>query len=287
MAVLGLIVADNQHQKLEAERLLSVVESLDSHSSREDAEKSKARLIFHTAFGDLELARAAGTRLLEMERRGGNSAALLRALRWVSLPLRLLDDRQGAVAALVEAYQQASRLNLRGEMWNAAFYLQGVALDCEDLELALQWAPVVAGLTPDATAHTLGAGDFHYTRARIDFMRADFEQARKHLHESRSLKTAISPARGEQSLLALDVLLRVRTDESTIPGRLLRRLYQLHVATRDSGVWDFETAAVVAGLVHCGRVAEALAVNEYYMRVRRSRISNHPTLASAQAKLAR
>jgi len=287
MAVLALIVADNQHRKLEAEQLVNVVESVDSRSPREDTEKSKARLIFHTAFGDLETGLVAGVRLVDMERKGGNSAALLRALRWVSLPMRLLDDRRSAVASLTEAYRQASLLGLRGEMWNAAFYLQGVGLDCEDLDLTLEWAPIVAELTPDATAHTLGAADYHYTRARIEFMRGDFAQAREHLDQSRSLKTAISPARGEQSLLALDVLLRVRTDQQTIPGRMLRRLYELHVATRDSGVWDFEAAAVVAGLIHCNRVPEARVVNEYYMRVRRSRIANHPTLTSVQVALAR
>jgi tetratricopeptide (TPR) repeat protein len=287
MAVLALIVADNQHRKLEAEQLVRAVESLDSRNLREDAEKSKACLIFHTAFGDLETALAAGLRLIELERKGGNSAALLRALRWVSLPMRWLDDRQGAVASLTEAYRQASRLGLRGEMWNAAFYLQGVGLDCEDLELTLKWAPIVTELTPDATAHTLGAAHDHYARARIEFMRGDFERAREHLDQSRAVKTAVSPARGEQSFLALDVLLRVRTGQPTIPARILRRLYQLHIATRDSGVWDFEAAAVVAALIQSTRVAEARTVNDYYMRVRRSRIAKHPTLTSVQLALAR
>jgi len=287
MAVLALIVADNQHRKREAELLAEVVESVVGHTPREDTEKSKARVIFHTAFGDLEMALASAKRLLEVERRGGNSSALLRALRWVSLPMRLLDDQSGAVAVLVEAFERASELSLRGEMWNAAFYLQGVALDCEDLDLALQWAPIVADLAPDATARSLGPMDYHYTRARIEFMRGDFHLAREHLHQSRSLKTALSPARGEQSLLALDVLLRVRLGEAAIPPALLARLYRLHASTRDSGVWDFETAAVVAGLIHSKRVTEAIAVNDYYMRVRRSRIATHSTLSSVQRELPR
>jgi hypothetical protein len=181
MAVLALIVADNQYRRREAETIAEVVENLASCSPREDTEKFKARLIYNTAFGDLDRAVDFGTRLIEAERRSGNSAALLRALRWVSLPLRLTNDRLGAISALKEAFQQASRLRLRGEMWNAAFYLQGVALDCEDLDLALEWAPIVAGLGADATAHTLASSDQHYTQARIDYMRGEFEEARIHL----------------------------------------------------------------------------------------------------------
>jgi hypothetical protein len=287
MAVLALIVADNQHQKRDAERLTDAVESIRTRAPREDTEKSKARLIFHTAFGDLDVALAAGTRLVEVERRSGNSPAVWKALRWISLPMRLLGDQRGAIDVLVEAFDQASRLNLRGEMWNTAFYLQGVALDCEDLDLALKWAPIVAELTPDATAHRLRTSEYHYTRARIEFMRGDFQRAREYLELSRSLKAALSPARGEQSLVALDVLLRVRASEPTIPRPLLGRLYRLHLATRDSGVWDFEAAALIAGLLHARKATEAVAVNDYYMGVRRSRIESHPTLRAVQSALPR
>ena len=188
MAVLALIVADNQHRRAEAETIAQVVESLEVSSPQEDAERSKARLIFHTAFGCLDRALVAGTRLVKAERRAGNTATLWRALRWLSLPLRLSNDVQGAVAILLEAYKEAARLGLRGEMWNAAFYLEGVALDCEILPLALEWAPVLAELLTDATIHSLGNADLHYTYARIEFMRGDFGEARSHLERSRTLK---------------------------------------------------------------------------------------------------
>jgi len=287
MAVFALIVADNQHRKPDADRIANVVESLENLSSREETERSKARLIYNTAFGDLEKAVAAGARLVDAERKGGSSAALLKALRWVSLPMRFLDNQHGAVAALTEAYLHASRLNLRGEMWNIAFYLQGVALDCEELELALQWAPVVAELAADATAHTLRASEYHYTRARIEYMRADFDQARFHLDRCRDLKTAISPVRGEQSLLSLEVLVRARGGDAPMPRRAFQRLYRLHLRTRDSGVWDFEAAAVVAGLLHYGKAAEAREMHDYYIGVRRSRIRNHATLQWVQSELLR
>jgi len=287
MAVLALIVTDNQHRKREANRIASAVESLDASSPREDVEKSKARLIYHTAFGSLDQALADGTRLIEAERRSKNSPGLLRALRWISVPLRRTNDMEGAVSALTEAYEHAATLGLRGEMWNAAFYLEGVALDCEDLDLALQWAPIVVSLDPHATVNGLRGSDHFYTQARIEYMRADYARARHYLDRSQGLKRTTPASRGEQSILALDVLLQVRSGEQRIPSRTLRRLVGLHLRTRDAGVRDFETAAVVAGLLHSGNHTEARTIFEYYMGIRRSRIANHATLQSVQLALSR
>jgi hypothetical protein len=195
------------------------------------------------------------------------------------------DNLDGAVALLTEAYEHASRLGLRGEMWNAAYSLAGVALDCEKLNLALEWAPVVAALAQDATARVLRESDHHYTIARIEFMREDFVKARLHLDQSSILRKTIPGTRGEQALLALDVLLRVRTSAPRIPAAMLRRLRWLHLRTRDSGVWDFEIAGLLAGLLYVGNKEEARTLNDYYMAVRRSRITNQPTLKSVQAVL--
>ena len=287
MAVLVLIVADNQHRQHDAQRIADLVECLEARTPRDDAEKLKARLVYHTAFGSLDQALIDGTRLVEAERRSGNFAGVLRALRWISVPMRRTNDLSGAVSALKDAYGHASRLGLRGEMWNAALYLEGVALDCENLDLALEWAPVVISLDADATVNGLRGSDHLYTRARIEFMRGDYVRARKYLEQSQSLKQTTPAGRGEQALLALDVLLRVRTGERRIPRRLLRRLIHLHIKTRDSGVRDFEFAAVVGGLLHSGKVGEARAIYEYYMSVRRSRITNLATLESVRGELSR
>jgi len=284
-AVLALVVADNYHRQREAEAVANVIESLRTTSVYEDIEKLKARLIFHTAFGNLETAVEAGNLLVQAERRRGSSTALLKALRWLSLPLCRLDDLSGAVRLLTEAYDQASRLGLKGEMWNAAYTLAGAALDSEELSLALEWAPVVVGLARDATARVMRELEHHYTSARIELMRDDLDRARYHLDQSSSVQTPIPLTRGEQSLLALEVLLRARCATSPIPRAMLRRLRWLHMRTRDSGVWDFETAGLVAGLLYSGNRSEAKALNDYYMSVRRSKITNCRTLTSVQQLL--
>ena len=285
MAVLALVVADNYHRQREAQKIADVIESLRTTSVLEDIEKLKARLIFHTAFGNLESAVQSGNLLVQAERRGGNSTALFKALRWLSLPLGRLDDLNGAVRVLTEAYGQASRLGLKGEMWNAAYCLVGAAVDCEELSLALEWAPIVTSLAQDATIRVFRESEHHYTNARIELLRDDLDRARYHLDQSSNLRRAIPLTRGEHTLLALDVLLKARCATSRIPQATLRRLRWLHIRMRDSGVWDFETAGLVAGLLYSGDRHEARTLNDYYMGVRRSRITSCQTLKSVQRLL--
>jgi len=286
MAVLASIVADNHHRRDDARRIAEAVAPLEPVTPREELEKWKVNLIFHTAFGDLDEAVTAGRRIVSSERRTGNSAGLLKALRWLSLPLLLTNDIEGSVAVLTEAFGTAERLGLQGEMWNAAFYLSGVALDCEDLPLALKWAPVVADLDDNATIYPLRTLDHRYFEARIEYMRGDFERAGIFLRQSRALKKSIPAARGEQSWLALEVLLHVQKKARSIPRRTLDRLYRLHVRTRDVGTQDFETAAIVAGLLYSGDRHGAQELDSYYARVRRSRIETNRTLRTVREQLA-
>src|SRR4029078_3961522 len=111
------------------------------------------------------------------------------------------------------------------------------------------------------------------------------DRARYHLDQSSTVRRAIPLTRGVQSLHALEGLLRARCATSRIPPAMLRRLRWLHIRTRDSGVWDFETGGLLAGLLYSGERSEATALNDYYMGVRRSRISNCRTLKSVQLAL--
>jgi hypothetical protein len=143
--------------------------------------------------------------------------------------MRLLTS---AIAVRPHECRRASRLGLRGEMWNAAF-ISRVGLDCEDLDLTLEWARSSQSL---GCHRTRSAQRTTTTRARESSSCAGFRAGREHLDQSRSLKTAFQHSwRTVPSRTGCAVA--VRTGQPIIPGRMLRRLYHLHVATRDSGVW--------------------------------------------------
>ena len=249
-------------------------------TQREEAEKSKAELIYHTAFGDLDRAVDAGDRLIALERSGGNSAGLLKALRWSSNPLRLTNQVKGAMTLLTEAFERASRLGLRAESWNVSNYVQAVAMDCEDLSLSLAWLPIIEDLAGDATVQALRVADYAYFAARVEYLRGNFDIARELLERSRALQTTLPRARGEQSIIALDVMLRVRRGDEPIPGEMLRRLRRLHVESRDAGIRDFEAAALFAGLARSAQQNDARQLFHHYLRIRRLRLPYHSDLAA-------
>jgi len=286
MAVLALIVADNQHRGTDAKRVMEAIDSLDPTTPREDLEKSKASLIYHTSFGSLDVALTAGRRVVDLERRGGSSASLLKALRWSSNPLRLTNDRHGALVVLREAFQLASRLGLRAEMWAASYYIQAVALDFEDLTLSLEWAPTFADLAGDAAVHALRAADYNYFMARVEFQRGNANAAEEFLDRSRSLRKSVPRVRGEQSVLALDIMLRINRGEP-VPRAALGRLRTLHLRSRDSGTRDFEAASLFHALAYADRKCEAETLLDYFRRIRRTRTRFHSRLQSIIHQLAR
>ena len=284
MAVLALIIADNQNRRRDAQRIVEIVDALEPTTSRENLEKSKVTLIYHAAFGNLDTAILAGKRVVESARQLGNSAALLKALRWLSTPLRLTNDMDGALDVLTEAFERASRLGLRAEMYNTSYYIASVALDFEDLNLSLKWAPIFQDLTNDATVHALRASHYAYFMARVEYLRGDLGAATTFLDQARGLLDRVPRIRGEQSLLALDVLLKIGLG-NRVPGRILSRLRMLHIKSRDVGTRDFEAAGLIHGLVFTEQRREAESLLDYYLAVRRARTTLHSTLRVVQREL--
>jgi DNA-binding SARP family transcriptional activator len=286
MAVLGLSVADNYSLTSEARTIAEVVEGITTHTARELVEKSKAELIYHSSFGDLDRAVEAGYRLFEAESRGGNLIGILRAQRWLSSPLSRVGKRDEAVNVLADAYQRALRLDLRAEMWNAASNMTGMGLALDDVTLIAEWEPVLSRLADDHIARSLVLPDLCCTRARLELLHGRFDSARAVLAQSPDVQEAIPGSRGEQAALALRVMLGVQPGGTPVTRADVDRLRGLHMQSRDSGTIDFETAALLAGLIHLGDLSEAREINQYYMRVRRCRFAPRETLSRVQSALA-
>jgi hypothetical protein len=285
MAVLALIVADNQHRPEQAKAVIATISDLAATTRQEEAERYKADLIYHTAFGSLDTAVVRAGELIDLERKSGTSAGLLRALRWSSKPLLYADKADKAIAALSEAFEEAARRGLRAEMWNAANYVQTVALDCERAELAAEWLPIFAELTEDASVRALRTADYSYFAARLKFANGEYDESRQLLERSRSMQRMLPRVQGEQFVTALDVFLRLRTSRSAVPKALVDRLQRLHLESRSWGSRDFESAALFAGLVSRQACDEATSLLRYYLSVRRTRIPHHSTLREIEVTL--
>jgi DNA-binding SARP family transcriptional activator len=287
MATVGLIVADNQQRRREARRLFEAVEAMATNSPREDIEKARARLVFHTAFGNLDIAVSAAAQVVNAERAAGYSAALLRALRWSSIPLKFTGDRPAAFSSLAEAYADARRLTLIGEMWHTAEYMTDLAFEFDDLELANEWA---TACNEHAERGLPNAAQSFVTKcllSRVELMKSNYDGADAFLREAKQLSPgSILRTRAQETFIATDVIVCANVRSRRITQRMVDTLRKLHLRTRESGIRDYEVGALLIGLSALGRAAEGLGLYDDYMRMfRRSRVPIQGHLMQARELL--
>jgi DNA-binding SARP family transcriptional activator len=287
MAVIGLVIADNHQQKRAAEQIYGAVESLVTVTPREDIELARAALVYHSAFGVLDLAVSAAFEVVRSERLTGESAALLRALRWATIPMKFTGHVSEAVALLEEAHERAMRLGLRSEMWHAAEYLTSLAVECEDRNLADQWAPVCYKLAMEDPSQTSKTFRSRYLLSRTVLMRGDARKAREIFRiESISPHDAVLKTRARETAIAMDAVLRLSTSKRGVPRRMLAELQRLHLTTRESGTRDFEAGALILALVRAGQADSARKLYvDYTGHYRRSRLPLHSMFHEAQRAL--
>lgn len=287
VGVIGLIVADNHQRRVDAQRIAEAIESIHVLTPREHTERARARLVYNAAFGNLDIAVSEAALVVEAARVGDSSAALLRALRWSSIPLKFVGNTAAAIDALREAYSRAARLGLRSETWHAAEYLADLATDCEDIDFAREWAPLCLQIAKAQPTHTAKMFLSMYVMSRLALMESDLRKARKLLDDAQAhLGNPILRTRIHESVIAMDVLLLCRTPGADVPRSVIATLRRLHMRTRGCGVRDFELGALLNGLIATNRRAEARELRDTYLQsLRRSRLPLHSVLRDAGALL--
>ena len=205
-------------------------------------------------------------------------------IRWLAKPLLQSGDSRGAVEALTESFEIASNLSLRPEMLQTAFYLKDIAVDCEDLRLAEDWMPIWEDLDRDIHHGYSRAANALYLRARIALMNGDLRESRALLIRAQGISGTIGVMRAEESILALELLLRLRI-EGEVARRSVNKLRRLHGITRHSGFRDFEAGALIHALAHLGEAEAARTLAQDYVCLRRSRLPFHSVFATARQRL--
>jgi DNA-binding SARP family transcriptional activator len=274
MAAVGLIVADNQQRRSAAEQIFEAVEQIAPQNAKEEIAKTRATLIFHTAFGDLEKAVAAANELVHAERSAGFSAALLRSLRWSSVPLKFAGDNAGAMAALLEAYEHAERLRLDQELWHIAEYMTDLAFEQNNIELAREWVSKCAAISAQHSSGSMQQLVTTHALARVAVMEADFFGAQQHFRECiRVLPKPVTKTRSYETLLATGVLIGVHVGLTRIERSQIRKLRRCHLQTREWGFRDYEAGALITALRATGQGSDARQLrDEYVSQFRRSRL---------------
>ena len=118
-------------------------------------------------------------------------------------------------------------------------------------------------------------------------MEGDLARARQLIDHAQLQDKSILRTRARESLLAVDLLLRVRSRNGNVSRQLVAKLRDLHLVTRGCGVRDFETGALLSGLLHIGQLDDARRLCDDYFGVRRTRLRTHSVLTEARHALER
>jgi hypothetical protein len=286
MAVLALVISDNRQQYASADQVAKLVESLPVRTPNEEVEQSRALVVYHSSLGDLDTAARAAAVVVNSERLHGRpTAALSKALRWLSIPLKLSNKVAQAQAALRESFDVAAELKLPHEMFEAASCSLDQAVDCEDFAAAREWLDTTNELRREIPVGRFRWASCAYLHARCYAMNNEFAAAREQLGRLPMPEGAPSWTRAQQSLIALQILLTMRLDSRGPKREMIRRLRRLHLRARRYGASDFEVGVLTAALMNLGEWKDASTIVNQYEVVRRTRLPRHSVLRQAIADL--
>jgi hypothetical protein len=172
-------------------------------------------------------------------------------------------------------------------MWHAAEYLADLAADCEDVDLAREWAPVCMDIAKKDSKNTAKIFVSKYMLARLALMQSDVARAKTLLDQARALlSNPIMRTRARETVVAMDVLLHTQTPGARASKAVVARLQRLHMRTRECGVRDFEIGALLSGLGSINRWEEARKLYDaYVVNFRRSRLPLHSALLQASVTI--
>jgi hypothetical protein len=229
---------------------------------------SRARMIYHTGFGELDFAALAATQLLEQARGSGDTFDLVRTLTQVATAYRVFGSRREAATLLEEAFAIAAKEAFSTRATRVAETRACIALEEADLQAAQFWITRAAQYI--GSSHSvIHVHEFAETAARVALASGDVAKALHIIAESRPLRMDDPvPCR-----LACQLSLRVEAgllEPQCMPTRqdLTLLLHTCRAGWR-FGRFDRGVAYLVLGLARQGDVSLARAIAREYVTIHR------------------
>jgi hypothetical protein len=261
-ASMALVFADNLCDEAAARRLHLLVSSLPERWRADRRAALHCDIVFHSVYGDLDVAIEAGRQLIALEREDGSPIQLARALRHAAMPLRYSGEHDAAVLQLVEAYQLATRYRLASAARNAADTLATLNLHIGDLDAAETWLERGCEWLESAE-ESVAQTSLARVRMRIAIARHDRADP-----SDSDLRLDDPVTRRCLEASALWALCGSGLPTDTV---YVERFWRLYLKGRHLGGQDLSTAGFVHLYRRSGKGAAAQALLNQYLQVRRER----------------
>lgn len=280
-AHIGMIRCSEEGRKDYAQSLFQIVDRLES-TENQAAVVAHIRMIFHTDFGNMDVALEHARTLLVLEAKIGEPGSMTRAKSNVAFFFRRAGFMHEAKLLFQENLAFAVEHGLDGPAALASVQLALAALQEEDFTSAERWHAHAKHYV-HALDEKIFADNFSYIAARIGLHRGDPEPAAKFLSIWFEHASGVN-FRIRQSVGSIRCLAQIASKEGVEPdvvGALEKEFEQYC----DLGQQDFFAFAVHSGLRAIGKPERAARILSQYIKCRRRDRSPLPPSLAAEVKL--
>jgi hypothetical protein len=262
-----------------ARQLYAAMSALPCDASVEPTLRIEMETVYHTSFGDLDRGAAAAEELVAICRAGGNHAEIARALRFASLPLRLVGRVGEAERVLMESLDIAKKHRLATAETQAAYRLGVHCLAVGMPARTLEWCAEITAL--QRSGEDLFSGSYLSLLALQAFLAlGDSESALATYATIADFQTLDGLTRVANEFVAARIRMQLEAPAAQVTRSDVTTLLRLHRRTRDMGAEDFAAGTLFRALAAIGDKARALALfKDYTANHRRDRIPFEPALA--------
>ncbi|HEX5437302.1 MAG TPA: AAA family ATPase [Gemmatimonadaceae bacterium] len=279
-ATLALMFAANLGCVQRATEMFEFVEACCHAPGVDNHARQYLLMVYHSSFGDHDLAVQAALKLIKQARSSGNVAALTHCLRHSSQVLLSAGRIDDALAAATEAFDIANSYGLSHDAVAATYHLTSTYLQLNDLENASRWQSEAVARQEFSSDQTALA-NLLATGAEIAIRCGDYAAATSALASAEKLYHRNASAKSSQALLTLRTALALFMNNSSPADDILSELIELHYQMRARGDQDWALFVLCRALQSRDRAQEAGTIlRSYILKHRRDRHGLLPQLDS-------
>jgi DNA-binding SARP family transcriptional activator len=270
---LALMFADNLGDRATAVAMYEEITGLAPVEPSASAHLTKARLIFHSKYGDLDEAVTAAFELIADAEATLDVMSVVRAHRIAAVPFLLCGLRDQTFTSLRRAFDLAALHGFGGERWATADSAAHAALELAEIPAAKEWFEKLVQ-NPVNVGDDLWRASRNVVGTRIAVATSDRDLLVRIAAEFDTRPIRSEFTRAQQRTAAAQLHARLLLEAGNWADRRVSDLLELHARYKSTGSQDWPTAVLCLGLLRQGDKRLAYDIRDDYLtNCRRERFS--------------
>ncbi|MES2178609.1 MAG: ATP-binding protein [Gemmatimonadota bacterium] len=267
MMVLADVGLDVPLAELARERIGSIP-NVDADNA--EVNRNRASLVYHTTFGDPELARAIAVALLQRYPEPVLSCAGSEARHFVAFAFYRMRDCASAIPICEADFDFFMQNAVRNQALYVASLRTDIAIEEGDFEGAEAWLARSQAAAHGSEAELLSPGSGHTANAgMLALIRGEYAVAEILLQEPLRQHSLVRSTRFRAIYLALSLRVRCRRGDDVLPSKDVEELERLYELGSRLGGQDAIVAVLWCAKVLCGKEQDAADLLRTYLLDRR------------------